>query len=231
MDLEKLKHSCRKRARSFYNFFVDFKKPRANLSTDLPALNDIKQHSLRRTALNEHLETLFLESLTLKPRLIVELGVARGESTRVFAQVAQLCGAKLVSVDLNDCSRALDWEEWFFIQKDDLEDKLGFIMAKNDGGHKIFYGVYTDVEILMEASKFFGLKLGNTEDKRTNLIDPATTAINGINITTTERDILKRPGKPKSIEGGYSEAVDKPSKDLYYDGMKIYLMEGKIYNL
>jgi hypothetical protein len=121
MDLEKLKHSCRKRARSVYNFFVDLKKPRATLITDLPALNDIKQHRLRRTAINEHLETLFLESLTLKPRLIVELGVARGESTRVFAQVAQLCGAKLVSVDLNDCSRALDWEEWLFIQKDDLE--------------------------------------------------------------------------------------------------------------
>ena len=125
----------------------------------------------------------------------------------------------------------LDKGKTITIQKDDLEDKLGFIMAKNDGGHKIFYGVYTDVDILMEASKFFGFKLSNTEDKRKNLIDPATTAINRINITTTERDILKRPGKPKSIEGGYSEALDKPSKDLYYDGMKIYLMKGKIYNL
>ncbi len=121
MDLERFKLSCRKRFRSLYNFFVDLKKPQAPLTTDLPALNAIKQDSLRRTAINEHLETLFLESLTLKPRLIVELGVARGESTRVLAQVAQLCGAKLVSVDLNDCSRALDWEEWTFIQKNDLE--------------------------------------------------------------------------------------------------------------
>jgi hypothetical protein len=121
MNLEKFKHSCRKRYRSFYNFFVDLKKPRTSLSTDLPALNVIKQHSRRRTAINEHLETLFVESLSLKPRLIVELGVAHGESTRALAQVAQLCGATLVSVDLNDCSRALDWEEWNFIQKDDLE--------------------------------------------------------------------------------------------------------------
>ncbi len=121
MDLAKLKNSCRKRFRSLYNFFVDLKKPRSPLATDLPALNEIKQQSLRRTAINEHLETLFLESLTLKPRLIVELGVAKGESTRVFAEVAQLCGAKLVSVDLNDCSRALDWQEWLFIQRDDVE--------------------------------------------------------------------------------------------------------------
>jgi cephalosporin hydroxylase len=121
MDVEKLKHSCRKRIRSFYNFFVDLKKPKACPVTDLPALNDLKQHSRKRTAINEHLETMFWESLALKPRLIVELGVARGESSRVFAQVAKLSGAKLVSVDINDCSRALDWEEWSFIHQDDLK--------------------------------------------------------------------------------------------------------------
>ncbi len=121
MNLKKHKLSCKKRLRSVYNFFVDLRKPQAPLTTALPALNLIKQQSLKRTAMNEHLETLFVEALTLNPRLIVELGVAKGESTRVFAQVARLCGAKLVGVDLNDCSRALDWEEWSFIQKDDLE--------------------------------------------------------------------------------------------------------------
>ncbi|MGQ9688894.1 MAG: class I SAM-dependent methyltransferase [Desulfobaccales bacterium] len=121
MNLEKLKLSCKKRLRSLYNFFVDLRKPKTVRMTELPALNRIKQDSLRRTALNEHLETLFVESLTLNPRLIVELGVARGESTRVFAQVAQLCGAKLVGVDIRDCSGALDWQEWLFIHRDDLE--------------------------------------------------------------------------------------------------------------
>lgn len=120
MNLDKLKHSCRKRLRTFYNFFIDLKKPKSPLITELQALNDIKRRSLKRTAMNEHLETLFVESLTLIPRLIVELGVAKGESARVLAQVARLCGAKLVSVDLVDCSRALDWEEWLFVQKDDV---------------------------------------------------------------------------------------------------------------
>jgi cephalosporin hydroxylase len=121
MDLEKLKNSCRKRYRSFYNSVINRKKPKTLITTDLPALNDIKLHSLRPTAINEHLETLFIESLTMKPRLIVELGVARGHSAGVFAQVAQLCGAKLVSVDLTDCSGAVDWDGWLFVQQDDVQ--------------------------------------------------------------------------------------------------------------
>jgi hypothetical protein len=121
MNWEKLQNSCRKRMRTLYNLRADAKKPKTPLTTDLPALNEIKQRSLKRTAINEHLETLFLESLSMKPRLIVELGVAHGESAQGFAQVAQLCGAKLVSVDLTDCSKALDWEEWNFIQRDDIE--------------------------------------------------------------------------------------------------------------
>jgi hypothetical protein len=121
MNWEKLQNSCRKRMRTLYNLRADHKKPKAPITTDLPALNEIKQRSLKRTAINEHLETLFLESLSMKPRLIVELGVARGESARGFAQVAQLSGAKLVSVDLTDCSKAIDWGEWNFIQRDDIE--------------------------------------------------------------------------------------------------------------
>jgi hypothetical protein len=121
MDLEKLQHSCRKRLKSFYNIVANLRKPKPLVATDLPALNDIKKHSLRRTAINEHLETLFVETLAMHPRLILELGVAKGESARVFSRVAKLTGAKYVSVDLTDCSRAVDWDGWLFIQKDDLE--------------------------------------------------------------------------------------------------------------
>ena len=69
------------------------------------------------------------------------------------------------------------------------------------------------------------------EDKRKYLIDPNTTAINGITIATKERDIMSRLGKPKSVESGYSEVLSKPSKYLHYDGLKIYVIEGSIYNL
>lgn len=121
MDLTELKIYCRRKIRNVYNVFAKLRKPPTPLVTDFPELNDIRQRSLKRSVLNEHLETLFLESLTLKPRLIVELGVARGGSTQVFAAVARLCGARLVSVDLSDCSGALPWEDWLFVQQDDLE--------------------------------------------------------------------------------------------------------------
>ena len=120
MDAEKFKHSCRKRLKSLYNIIPKLKTPKTPLTTDLPALNEIKQHALKRTAINEHLETLFVETLTMNPKLIVELGVAKGQSARVFSRVARLTGAAYVSVDITDCSRAVDWEGWHFIQKDDV---------------------------------------------------------------------------------------------------------------
>jgi hypothetical protein len=83
---------------------------------------------------------------------------------------------------------------------------------------------------LLAFALFFGIARAEMEDQRKYLIDPATTAINGITITTTEREIIRRFGKPKSVKKGYSEVENKPSKDLNYDGMKIYVIDGAIYN-
>jgi len=120
MNWEKLKISCRKRVRTLYNARLAFLKPRPGPATDLPELNDLKQQSVKRTAINEHLETLFVESLTFKPNLIVELGVGGGESTSVFIKVARLSGARLVSVDLNDRSHVCRDPDWIFVQQDDI---------------------------------------------------------------------------------------------------------------
>lgn len=75
-----------------------------------------------------------------------------------------------------------------------------------------------------------GVAKAQAGDNRKYLLDPAVTAINGINISTKEDHILKRLGKPKSVEKGYSEVESKPSKYLHYDGMKIYLIDENIYN-
>lgn len=77
----------------------------------------------------------------------------------------------------------------------------------------------------------FTVTSAEAEDKRKYLIDPGTTAINGITIASKEREIVSRLGKPKSVENGYSEVLSKPSKDLHYDGIKIYVINGSIYNL
>ena len=85
--------------------------------------------------------------------------------------------------------------------------------------------------MLVVLACFFLIAQAEADDKRKYLIDPATTAINQITIATTERDIVRRLGKPKSIERSYSEVKATSSKYLHYDGLKIYLIDGDIYNL
>lgn len=119
MNVAKLKNSCRKRVRTLYNAF--FKTPTEFLPSDLPELNEIKARALKRTAINEHLVTLFIESVAVKPQLIVELGVGGGETTFVLSRVAKLCGSKLVSLDINDRSHVCPYEDWIFLQQDDIE--------------------------------------------------------------------------------------------------------------
>jgi len=100
----------------------------------LQELDEIIIKSQERTVINDHLSSLFIESLRTNPKLIVELGVETGQSTFALERVARLCNSKLVSVDLEDCSNACQWEDWIFIKKDDLEFSKMFISwcKKND---------------------------------------------------------------------------------------------------
>lgn len=66
-----------------------------------------------------HMMTLFDEVLIMQPKLIVELGVWKGMSTFALERAAKVCGAKMISVDRDDCSAAVHYAE--FIQADDLE--------------------------------------------------------------------------------------------------------------
>jgi len=84
-------------------------------------LNEIKKRSIVKTDMSDHLETLFIESLSVKPKLVVELGVKKGESTFALEHVAKLWGSKLVSVDIEDCSDVSSYENRIFVQKDDIE--------------------------------------------------------------------------------------------------------------
>jgi cephalosporin hydroxylase len=84
-------------------------------------LDEIKERSRKKTDISDHLVSLFVEAVALRPRLIVELGVRGGESTFVFERVARVCGAKLVSVDIEDCSTASSYEGWIFEKSDDID--------------------------------------------------------------------------------------------------------------
>jgi cephalosporin hydroxylase len=87
----------------------------------LPEMDRVLQLSrANRAAIGEHLPALFAETNVVKPRLIVELGVRGGDSTEVLAMAARRSEATLVSVDIDPCTRKIDYDRWHFIQEDDV---------------------------------------------------------------------------------------------------------------
>lgn len=104
----------------YYNLFINLflnKKPK---SSKIKELQEIYEHAMIDTDISDHLEPLFVESMVVKPRLIVELGVRTGQSTFVFERVAKLCDAFLLSVDIAPQQNKTTWSRSEFIQRDDL---------------------------------------------------------------------------------------------------------------
>ncbi len=98
---------------------------RAAFPRRLPAsgskeLDEIRQFAAKPSDIDEHLELMFTETLLLKPKLVVELGVRDGASTFVFERAAALCSAALVSVDIDDCSEVSRYSRWHFFRGDDV---------------------------------------------------------------------------------------------------------------
>jgi predicted O-methyltransferase YrrM len=114
-----MRDQCLKKYIALHNRFLGTPTSPTNASR-LRSFEEVRQFSLERSDINEHLPTLFAEALRVRPNLIVELGVRGGVSTLVFERVARLCGATLVSVDLNDCSQVIDAPHWHFVQADDV---------------------------------------------------------------------------------------------------------------
>ena len=77
-----------------------------------------------RSDIRDHLGTIFAETIATQPRLIVELGTRGGLSTRAFLAAAEITGAQVLSVDIEDCS-ALEISDhfltrWRFAKGDDV---------------------------------------------------------------------------------------------------------------
>ncbi|HVY71449.1 MAG TPA: class I SAM-dependent methyltransferase [Verrucomicrobiae bacterium] len=100
---------------------IDLLKKEVPIAPDLKELAEVQERARPRTDISDHLVTLFTESLPLRPKLIVELGVRGGESTFVFERVARLCGSDLLSLDLDDCSAVINYDKWHFVRADDVE--------------------------------------------------------------------------------------------------------------
>ena len=82
--------------------------------------DEVRERSRTLTDIDEHLETMFIEGLVARPKVIVELGVRGGASTFVFERVAELCHATLISADIEDCSSVSSSSRWHFFRGDDV---------------------------------------------------------------------------------------------------------------
>jgi hypothetical protein len=110
----------------WYNAFI--KPPNTSIDnmSGLAELDEVWVRSLQRGNTSDHLLTLFVESMAIRPRLIVELPVVKGERTFVFERVARLCNSRLVSVDLVDCSDACSYRGCLFVENDDIAFAANF---------------------------------------------------------------------------------------------------------
>jgi predicted O-methyltransferase YrrM len=102
-----------------YNCFLGFLPESQKIYSSHPIVQEIERRAYVATDISAHLATLFTESLESKAKLIVELGTRGGESTFVLEKVADMIGAKLVCVDLNDSSKACS-PKTNFVQSDDI---------------------------------------------------------------------------------------------------------------
>lgn len=109
-----------------YNRVIDLTSRRPAAATGFAMLDQIRERSRHRTDVSDHLVTLFVETLVVRPNLVVELGVRRGESTFALEKAAELCGAVLVSVDIEPIAFRSPYERWISVECDDLEFARSF---------------------------------------------------------------------------------------------------------
>jgi cephalosporin hydroxylase len=108
--------------RNLYNPLRRLLSEQAPAAAGFAELSQIRQRAEQNPSdISDHLVSLFVESFTARPKLIVELGVRGGESTFVLERVASLLKAKLISVDIEPCSKVCQYPGWMFVQKDDVQ--------------------------------------------------------------------------------------------------------------
>ena len=99
------------------------------------------------------------EALSRHNPIIVELGVDKGQSTRVFLNsIDGKVGAKLISIDIRDCSKAVDSDNWCFIQSNSTDiDAICRSAPVIEKGIDILYvdSLHTADHVYKELYSFF----------------------------------------------------------------------------
>tara|TARA_X000001036_G_scaffold428346_1_gene458024 strand:+ start:758 stop:1519 length:762 start_codon:yes stop_codon:yes gene_type:complete len=117
-----------------------------------------KKQSEERFVANQLLEMHTYASSKESP-LIVELGVDKGQSTKVFLNaISDKPNAKLISIDIKDCKNAASSENWQFVQQDSGE--IESLISKKPiikNGIDILYvdSLHTQSHVLKEVYSYF----------------------------------------------------------------------------
>jgi len=117
----KLKQRVKDRSILIYNkvFRHKIKHP---VVVNFPEAAEVFRHQdAKSTDISDHLDTLFFESLKQNPKLIVELGVRTGESSRCLEKVAKICDSTFIQVDPDKTSYHSVWKKSFFVVEDDIK--------------------------------------------------------------------------------------------------------------
>lgn len=164
---------------------------------DSPAFNEVLIRSQRRTDINDHLARLYTETFPIDPDTIVELGVRGGESTFVFERVARLSDADLVSVDVEDCADATDYDRWHFVQSDDVE------FAAQFEDWCVERDVRREIDVLfVDTSHLFEHTVAEINEWFPHLQDRAVVFFHDTNLTPYTVD-----GMDRSVEAGTTSAA------------------------
>lgn len=111
-----------------------------------------------RFAANQLLE-MHAEALKRENPVIVELGVDKGQSTRVFLNaISEKSNSKIISIDIKDCKSAVVSKKWEFVQQNSID--ISSLLVKKPiikNGIDILYvdSLHTESHVLKEVYGFF----------------------------------------------------------------------------
>ena len=122
----------------------------------LRVIADEKSES--RFVANQLLE-MHAEALKRTNPIIVELGVDKGQSTRVFLNaISEKNNSRLISIDIRDCKDAVISDKWEFVHQNsiDIESLLSKKPFLKDGIDILYIdSLHTESHVLKEIYGFF----------------------------------------------------------------------------
>tara|TARA_Y100000768_G_C23832950_1_gene612306 strand:- start:35 stop:784 length:750 start_codon:yes stop_codon:yes gene_type:complete len=121
------------------------------LLNDSTFLSEIKsKRIISNNDICHQFDNLFYEIVSHNPKVILELGVRKGESTFVFNRIQKLLNNIHISIDIEDCSEVLNDPKWIFKKHDSID----FLKNYNSWSSKNIDSLNPDV-IFIDTSHLY----------------------------------------------------------------------------